>query len=109
MSSLSSRKLAAELAISPMTLYNYYKDINALLREVLLFGLSRFSADQYELLRAGLKRRRARSVTSYTYRKVLILSRRRIRTSMPSLSIPTSGHSCPTKRYSRDTRRDSTW
>jgi len=54
--SISSRKLAAELAISPMTLYNYYKDINALLREVLLFGLSRFSADQYELLHAGLKR-----------------------------------------------------
>lgn len=51
----STRKLSDKLNISPMTLYNYYENKDAILKEALIVGIQRFSKHQFGLLRSKLK------------------------------------------------------
>lgn len=50
----STRKLAAELKISPMTIYNYYENRETVLKGALAFGMKRFALEQARIIRENL-------------------------------------------------------
>ncbi|GAB1458055.1 hypothetical protein MASR2M48_33630 [Spirochaetota bacterium] len=51
----STRRLSNKLNISATTLYNYYENKEAILRDSLITSIQKFSTQQFELLKAKLK------------------------------------------------------